>query len=361
MRAGSPVLSFAAVTVLALALAGCPAPNSPDTLDIPAVMGALTVLPGTDTPAVSLLLPQSVAFAVLGHSCGGIQEQAYATGFDPASGLPTGVVHIQTRCGGSGRGGGYKSTTYAAWVAATWSFGGNVVSSSQLAAGATVDPTLTATDAYGDSLHNVSAAAYLVVAAPAAPTGVTVTQAGDEFQVSWTPGNVNPAAVISSTLSAAPVNAAAAVLTAAVSGAAVTGLVGPLQPATTYRVTVVSSTIGGSGPASTAIEVTTVPASIPPSAPGGVTAKWATLNPASAIDTIIMTWNAAVPGDSPIDGYQVGVRGSDGAGTFTQKVPGTTLAASFTVDSVPDWSVAVRAHNAVGWGPWSAVYTLGGL
>ena len=55
---------------------------------------------GTPT---SLLVPQSIAFSVLGHSCGGIQEQALATGFDATSGYPTGDVYVQTRCGGSGR------------------------------------------------------------------------------------------------------------------------------------------------------------------------------------------------------------------------------------------------------------------
>ena len=52
---------------------------------------------------VSLLLPQSTAFTILGHSCGGIQEKAYATGFSRTHGDPTGYVYIQTRCGGSGR------------------------------------------------------------------------------------------------------------------------------------------------------------------------------------------------------------------------------------------------------------------
>ncbi len=35
-----------------------------------------------------LLLPQSFAFAILAHSCGGIQEQVYATGFDPRRRCP---------------------------------------------------------------------------------------------------------------------------------------------------------------------------------------------------------------------------------------------------------------------------------
>lgn len=63
---------------------------------------------------ISLLRPQSNAFAILGYSCGGIQEQSYATGFDPTSGFPTGDVYMQTTCNGSGRGG--HSTTYTAWA-----------------------------------------------------------------------------------------------------------------------------------------------------------------------------------------------------------------------------------------------------
>src|SRR5262249_55452790 len=132
-----------------------------------------------------LLLPQSKAFAVLGHSCGGIQEQAYATGFDSATGYPTGDVYIQTRCGGSGRGGGYQVTTYSAWVAATWDFAGHLVSSTPLATAPTVNPSFTATDSYGDVVYNAGTAAFLIVPVPAAPNDVRAVQVGDDFQISW--------------------------------------------------------------------------------------------------------------------------------------------------------------------------------
>ena len=89
---------------------------------------------GAAAAPLSLLLPQSTAFSILGHSCGGIQEQAFATGFDPTSGYPTGDVYLQTRCGGSGRGGGYHTTTYSAWVGATWDFAGGVRSADPSAA-----------------------------------------------------------------------------------------------------------------------------------------------------------------------------------------------------------------------------------
>src|SRR4051812_44077390 len=95
----------------------------------------------------SLVVSQSTAFALLGHSCGGIQEQAFATGFDAVSGDPVGDVYLQTRCGGSGRGGGYKVTTYSAWLAAQWDFSGALVSSSRLASAPIgLDPAFSATD-----------------------------------------------------------------------------------------------------------------------------------------------------------------------------------------------------------------------
>jgi cysteine-rich repeat protein len=127
----------------------------------------------------SLLVPQSTAFAVLGHSCGGIQEQAFATGFDAVSGYPTGDVYLSTRCGGSGRGGGYHTTTYSAWVGATWDLTGALVSDLVLSGAPTVDPTFSAFDQYGNEVYNQSNSAYLVLAPGFVPaprvTGVSPT------------------------------------------------------------------------------------------------------------------------------------------------------------------------------------------
>jgi len=104
----------------------------------------------------ALQVPQSTAFAVLGHSCGGIQEQAFATGFDATSGFPTGDVYLQTRCGGSGVGGGYHTTTYSAWVNVTWDFTGTVVSSAVGAsAPANAYPPFSAFDSFGNEVQNV--------------------------------------------------------------------------------------------------------------------------------------------------------------------------------------------------------------
>jgi hypothetical protein len=238
---------------------------------------------------------------------------------------------------------------------------GNVVSFAALSNAITINTNFFATDVYGDTIYNVGTRAYFVVPIPGAPTDVAAVQSGDDFQVSWTLNGVNPAAITSSTLTATPLNSPAAILTTTVAGSATSGVISSLQPATTYQITVVNTTISGSSEASAPLSVTTSEASIPPSAPTGVTAHWTNLDPTGTTDTLVATWQAAVPGDSPIDQYQVTISGSDGGGTFTQTVSGTPLTAYFNINYIPNWSVTVQAHNAIGWGPSSSVFTLGGL
>jgi hypothetical protein len=104
---------------------------------------------------IPLTVSQAIAFSVVGRSCGGIQEQSVATGFDATSGFATADVYLQTRCGGSGRGGGYHVTTYSAWITATWDFTGAVVAWSVGSAPASIDPSFSATDASGNQLYEV--------------------------------------------------------------------------------------------------------------------------------------------------------------------------------------------------------------
>ncbi len=340
----------------------------------PGVMGDGTVKTVTMTNAASsglgfyrliaqsptqLFLPQSTAFAILGHSCGGIQEKVSA-GFDVNTGYPAGVVDLSTSCGGSGRDGGGHTTKYTAAALVVWDFAGNVVSATPLTNGVAA-PTTTGTDQFGDVIYSPSSVAYLIVPVPAAPTAVVAVQASDQFQVSWTPNGVNPLAILSSTLTATPVNSTASVLTATVTGRATTGIIPSLQPQTTYQITVANTTLGGSGQPSSPISLTTLPATIAPSAPAGVSASWSNLNPTGPTDTLTATWQAADPGNSPVDQYLITIIGSDGGGTFSQTVSGTALTAYFTVDWVPNWSGTVQAHNAAGWGPVSAIFNLGGL
>jgi len=244
---------------------------------------------------------------------------------------------MQTRCGGSGRGGGYKTTTYSAWAFVTWDFAGNVISWTR-----SIVPNYAAgfsqVDIFGDALYDSGTVAYLAVPAPLAPTDVTVAQAGDRLEVSWAPVGVNPLAIRSSVLTVTPVNSSASILTATVTGSANSGLIAGVQPLTTYQVTVANSSIGGSGPASASVSITTAAASVAPSAPTGLSARWTAEGATTA--TLLATWIAAAPGDSPIDQYKVTTNGSDGGGYFTQYVPGTSLTASFAgISFIPDWSV----------------------
>lgn len=307
---------------------------------------------------VRLQLSQGSAFAIIGYDCGGIQEQVYLTGFDPTNGYPIGIVDLKTVCSC----GKDCSTTHTAGTTAMWDFAGNVITTNVPVTGGPTSPAFIATDGFNDIIYNVGTIAYLVVPIPATPTGVAAVQSGDQFNVSWTPNGVNPIAITSSTLMATPVSSTNTVLTATVTGPATNGIIPTLEPSTTYQITVVSTTIGGSSPASVPISVLTSPATILPSAPTNVFAQWANLDPVGVTnDTLEASWSPSVPGNSPVDQYLVTITGSDGAGTFYQTVAGTTTNANFTVDFVPNWSVTVQAHNAAGWGATSNPYMLGGL
>lgn len=312
--------------------------------------------PGVPT---HLQLPQSDAFAILGHSCGGIQEHTYVTGFDPVSGFPTGAVYLSTVCGTGGIGG--HTIHYTAWAGVTWNFSADLVSVTTLAGAPNVDANFIDYDPFLDTVYNSGNSAFLIVPPPGAPAGVSAVQSGDQFLVTWTPRGVNPAAVASSTLTATPVNSQAPVLATVVTGTATSGAIPMLQPQTTYLITVVSTTLSGPGPSSPAIGVTTAPATIPPGVPPGVSASWINQNPQGSTDTLIGSWMAPDPGNSPIDQYQIRITDSENGTIFLQTVPGSTLSANFVVDWVPDWDVIVRAHNAAGWGAWSNPITLGGL
>ena len=333
-------------------------------------IGLLGLAAIVEAAPTSLVLSQAAAFSILGHSCGGIQEKPYATGWSATTGSPVGDVYLSTRCGGSGKGGGGGSTTYSAWVGVTWGFDGSTVSYSTLSGTPTVDPTLSVYDAHGDNLYNeavagvvdgtqVSSQAIVVPLAPAAPTNVTLSSSGGRFQASWKDDPTAPPALISSsTVTATPVGSTAQVVTATVSGSATRALFGPLEPRTTYRITVASADAAGSSPASSAVSVTTGASRTPPGPPAGVRAYWTA--PGYPGDRLVASWKAAPPGDSPTDEYRITITGSDGAGTYSRTAWGSTLTATFAVNDIPDWTIKVRAHDAAGWGPWSAPHTLGG-
>jgi len=344
-------------------------------LALAAVIGGTASLLTSCTPAptpIQLTLPASTAFSVLGHSCGGIQQQDLVTGFAADTGYVTGAVYLQTRCSTGGRGGG--TVTYTAWAATAWDLTGTVRSFTKLAAApAGLDPTLSVFDGSGDHAYNQLTAtnlspdacavgtttycsykALLTVPVPVAPTRVSVGQVGDALTVAWAYGG-NPAAVTSTTVTATPTGGGSA-LTATVTGTNSTASVNGVLPSTEYSVSVVVNDVSGTGPASSPTRFTTHPATVAPGAPTGVTAAWLGTG-------IKVTWNAASPGDSPIAAQELRYATYDPTGTWTSVSadPAATTATLAGLDTTLSWQVQVRAGNTVGWGPWSTASVLPAL
>lgn len=238
---------------------------------IAAVLLGLAIAPAAQAAGpYSLVLDQGSAFSILGHSCGGIQEESLATGFAP-SGYPEGNVHLSTRCGGSGRGGGYKTTTYSAWASVVWNWFGDVRSFARLEGSAGGSPGFEATDSHGDRIYDTGTRAYLETGEPplqppAPPSGVGASvflyeEAATEAEylrmsVSWSLDPETAGIVTSSTITATPVPAGPPVLTATAEGSSSSAYLGPVAPNTTYRVTVTSTDAEGTSEPSAPLELT---------------------------------------------------------------------------------------------------------
>jgi hypothetical protein len=214
---------------------------------------------------IRLYLSEGAAFSILGHSCGGIQQQVYATGF-ATNGYPTGNVHMQTTCGGSGRGGGYKSTTYTGTAGVVWTWFGETRSYGPLKGAL---EGVSAEDSHGDRVYNVGTAAYLATGTPplqppAPPTGITASiglweEGTLEFlrmTVGWTVAPETAGLLKSSTVTATPVSSKAPVLTTTVGSYFSAAHLQPVQPSTKYRVTVTNTDSEGTSEPSAPIEIT---------------------------------------------------------------------------------------------------------
>lgn len=107
-----------------------------------------------DAAIMSLQMDSTTAFSILGVSCGGIQQQDFSTGFD-TSGNISGEIYLQTRCGSSGVGGGYTTTTYSSWVGVTWDLTGSLINNTVLSSVPTdYSYTFSAFDAQNDRIYN---------------------------------------------------------------------------------------------------------------------------------------------------------------------------------------------------------------
>lgn len=80
---------------------------------------------------------------------------------------------------------------------------------------------------------------------------------------------------------------------------------------------------------------------------------------------IVLRWTAPTLGDSPIDEYEARAVPIDGdppaPTTVIQYVSASSLVAYLTAQNQWSGRVAVRAHNAAGWGAWSAPLSISGV
>ena len=233
-------------------------------------IAGVLLLAGSAAPSASatsspirLLLNENDAFAILGHWCGGIQQSSYATGF-ALDGYPTGVVYMQTKCGGSGRGGGYKTTTYSGWAEVVWTWFGETRSYTKTAGAGAHSEGFSASDEHGDRIYDEGNYAWLQTGeeppyqAPSAPSnvsaGVAVYESGEaeylRMNVTWTLAPETAGLISSSTVIAEPVGSSAPVLSTTVGGGSEAAAFFPVEPNTTYRVTVTNSDAEGTSPAS---------------------------------------------------------------------------------------------------------------
>jgi hypothetical protein len=228
------------------------------------------------------VLNEGAAFLLLGHSCGGIQQKVYPTGFGPApGGYPEGDATLSTRCGGSGRDGGGHVTEYKGAASVVWNWFGQTRSYVRLETPVGAGGEMT--DSFGDRIYNVGTSAYLETGAPplqspAPPSGIQVglesIETAEEqpptlrFRVSWTADPINAGVITSSTVTATPTGGSSApTLATTVTGAGTSAILQPLERHTTYLITVTSADAEGTSEPSQPFEANSETGGGPPPPP----------------------------------------------------------------------------------------------
>jgi len=279
---------------------------------------------------------------------------SYSTGGPAINPSPTpGMSCTYVERGHSGRGGGYTivgascSETIAGGLAPGKSTTVALTTTEQNAQTLTLTFTASTypTAPQLDVVSHVATVSVSVIPPPAAaaPTGLNATESGDQLNVRWTPAPATAPCLSSSQITATPVRRSSApVLHGSTAGTATNGSVAGVVASTTYSVTVANNDGGGAGATSQPVLITTGPATIRPGAPT-ITYAWGYAD---------IRWNPPSAGNSAIDEYEVAASG--GGQTLVSYVSGSTLSDYLAPQPADTLAVTVRAHNAAGWGPWSA-------
>jgi hypothetical protein len=193
---------------------------------------------------------------------------------------------------------------------------------------------------------------------PSAPANLQVSQSGPNLDVSWAGPSTDSSSLLRSTITATPPSGSP--FTVVVPGGGTSGVIDNVQPATTYNVSVYSASYSGAGPAST-LSFTTQAATVPPGAPPSVAAAWTSIDSPASLQ---VSWGATDPGNSPLDSYEVHAVDVNSSTTTPLDAVISAPAGSYTFyepNNGVSWQVTVRAHNAAGWGPWSAAVVVPAL
>jgi hypothetical protein len=121
------------------------------------VIALLAVVLSLASPAFAetlIELQPQPGVPLLGVSCGGVHTSTYVTGFNDEGDI-AGEVYAWTRCGVSGRGGGYHSKLYYSWHSIEWDLNGVALTTLPYD-GIVPDETFTETNDAGDTVYGVS-------------------------------------------------------------------------------------------------------------------------------------------------------------------------------------------------------------
>ena len=111
----------------------------------------LAFLAGSAALADTLTLASPSPYAVIGRQCGTGTTATTATGFTADGDYFTGLTSVSTRCGGSGRGGGYHTTTYSGCGITRWDLVGRLIDITSVACSAADPSAVFASDGYTES------------------------------------------------------------------------------------------------------------------------------------------------------------------------------------------------------------------
>jgi len=125
------------------------------------LLAVLACLGAQAAHADTLTLASPSPYAVIGRQCGTGTTATTATGFSADGFYITGLTSVSTRCGGSGRGGGYHTTTYSGCGVTRWDLVGRAIDITSVACSAP-DPAAVYTNDVGYSESTASGRVVLV-------------------------------------------------------------------------------------------------------------------------------------------------------------------------------------------------------